>query len=554
MLIAAIFIFAASFWIVLKEKNASNFDKLNIPVSIIPLSAIFIVILIQYSIGWINNINSALMAQFELLFCILFVIILYALKEVGRKYTNSVIKFYAFGLIGALLLNLFAVFFEKIGIVFSLNEYRYVISSNRLVGFLGQSNQLSIFAVLTWFSILYIHLKGCIKDIFLYILSLSVFVVMAAAGSRSGYLIFYVLSCYWMFWINKHKNNKVFLLLIAGCLANIIVAFCWNIYFTDNNLIVERSLAVGGYNSRIEIWADAFRLALRHPLLGVGFGDFAGARWIELNGLLNDLNTHHAHNLILHFLAEFGFLFSLVIFISIGYVLFPTVLLAIRRELSLNQVYIASILFSIIGYSLLEYPLWYTYFLIPLCFMLSLLDQESFGIKFTFSKTIIFFAVIFSLLIFSFLTYNYIVIQSFYQRVVRETDNGSNVHLRTSDLKFMEISEEDAMRNSGLPLFKKYSNVMLTRTFDNSKNMIEFKLLLLRQAMLLDLNDETISRYLIHLVTYEQIYDACSIYKKLDRNAALKSIVLKRLEDASEYSNEIKKFSDANCLGFYPSK
>lgn len=553
-IVIALFILIISSWILSKWKIISECNKLHIPVSVVPFLMMFSVIILQYYFGLIENVNSALMTQFELAFCIVYIVVSFTLGRVSENYISSGVRFYAFGLIGALAFNFLAVLLERVGIVFSFNEYRYVAAGGRLVGFVGQSNQLSVLAVLAWFSILFLHLKGCVKDIFLYILGFSVFVVMAAAGSRAGYLIFFVLSTYWIYWSNKNLNSKFALFLISGCLANIIVIFCWNTLFADGNLIVERSLAIVGYSSRVEIWTDAFRLALRNPLLGVGFGDFAGARWMELSGLLNDINTHHAHNLIFHFLAEFGFLFSFIIIISIAYALWPTLYMVLRRELNLDQIYIASILFSIIGYSLFEYPLWYAYFLIPLCLMLALLDQKSLSFSFAFSGKKISSVIIFFVLILSLVTYNYYVIQSFYQRVARETANGSNIHLRTSDLKFMEVSEEDAMRASGLPFFKKYSNVMLTRTFENSKNMIEFKLALLRQAMLLDLNEETISRYLIYLVTYEQFYDACFIYKKLDRNLALKTNVKNRLKDASEYSSEIREFSDAKCLKFTYTK
>ena len=113
---------------------------------------------------------------------------------------------------------------------------------------------------------------------------------------------------------------------------------------------------------RWSIWAGAVRMFLEAPWIGAGFGRFPG-RFLEI---APDLDpplpagvTTHAHNLLLQVAAELGLPGLLVL----GAGLVAWWLGARRAAPSPERIWLFGVLAVIGVHSLLEYPLWYAYFL-----------------------------------------------------------------------------------------------------------------------------------------------------------------------------------------------
>jgi len=119
--------------------------------------------------------------------------------------------------------------------------------------------------------------------------------------------------------------------------------------------------------SRFRIWADALHLIAQHPWTGVGWGNFNFA-W----SLTPFPNRHpaffdHTHNLPLQLAVELGVPLALLVCALLIRALWQ----AWRRALSAEPAAsvagrCAVMMVVLIGlHSLLEYPLWYAYFLLP---------------------------------------------------------------------------------------------------------------------------------------------------------------------------------------------
>ena len=140
----------------------------------------------------------------------------------------------------------------------------------------------------------------------------------------------------------------------------------------------KRFDAAGDFSaSRFGIWSNALELIRQHPWFGVGFGEFNFAwsltpfpgRPIEF--------FDHAHNIVLNLLAEMGVpLGGLVI----GLLLFG-LWHALRNAVAQGRdsaeryphqraAFVIVVLVSV--HSMLEYPLWYAYFLLPTAFAFGL--------------------------------------------------------------------------------------------------------------------------------------------------------------------------------------
>ncbi|MBL0719249.1 O-antigen ligase family protein [Piscinibacter sp. Jin2] len=123
-------------------------------------------------------------------------------------------------------------------------------------------------------------------------------------------------------------------------------------------------------SGRRGIWADALRLIREQPLSGVGWNRFnlawtlsPGMQW--RGGLLT-----HAHNLPLHLAAELGLPLAGTVLGLLAWALWRGSRLMPRSPAATVA---ALMLAALLLHSLLEYPLWYAYFLLPACWLLGAL-------------------------------------------------------------------------------------------------------------------------------------------------------------------------------------
>jgi O-antigen ligase len=128
---------------------------------------------------------------------------------------------------------------------------------------------------------------------------------------------------------------------------------------------------------RLGIWSNALALIASHPWFGVGFGDFNFA-WTLTP--FPDRPTEffdHTHNLILNFMVEMGVPLATLVLALMVYALRQALGNAIRdgREPGpacpvQRAAFVIVLLVAV--HSMLEYPLWYTYFLLPAAFAFGL--------------------------------------------------------------------------------------------------------------------------------------------------------------------------------------
>ena len=128
---------------------------------------------------------------------------------------------------------------------------------------------------------------------------------------------------------------------------------------------------------RWDIWSNTLALIASHPWFGVGFGDFNFA-WTLTP--FPDRPTEffdHTHNLILNFLVEMGVPLATLVLALMLYALWQALRNAIRDGREPGAAYPVQraafvIVFLVAVHSMLEYPLWYTYFLLPTAFAFGL--------------------------------------------------------------------------------------------------------------------------------------------------------------------------------------
>ncbi|MDE2479829.1 MAG: O-antigen ligase C-terminal domain-containing protein, partial [Betaproteobacteria bacterium] len=131
-------------------------------------------------------------------------------------------------------------------------------------------------------------------------------------------------------------------------------------------------------NARSIIWRDAWEVFRMHPLRGWGWGQIGwGLEQASLAGRLHPLpleNIDNAHDLLLQLLAETGVVGTLPV-LALGLGWLWRISGAWRRGARGADAR-AAVLAPLLGcaflglHSLVEYPLWYAYFLLDLAFLL----------------------------------------------------------------------------------------------------------------------------------------------------------------------------------------
>jgi len=243
----------------------------------------------------------------------------------------------------------------------------------RAVGNLRQPNHLS--SLLMWAciaTVVLLQLKRLPLAAAAVLLSALVFAVVLTA-SRTG-LVSVLLLALWGL-LDRRATRPARVLLIA---APLIYALAW---WLMSQWAASTQQAFGGAarlaetdisSSRFAIWANTLALIAEHPWAGVGWGRFNMAWSLTPFPGRPTAFFDHAHNLPLHLAVELGLpLAALVLALLLGS--FGRAAWRAWGEAGDEGVARrgAVLVVVMIGlHSLLEYPLWYSYFLLPAAFAL----------------------------------------------------------------------------------------------------------------------------------------------------------------------------------------
>jgi O-antigen ligase len=126
-------------------------------------------------------------------------------------------------------------------------------------------------------------------------------------------------------------------------------------------------------SSRFKIWANTLDLILAHPWTGVGWGQF------NLAWTLTEFPTRpiaffdHTHNIVLQWAVELGIPMALLLIVLCATGLWPLLNAMTDTSPPDDRQGVRLAAATIVGvlalHSLLEYPLWYAYFLLPGAFV-----------------------------------------------------------------------------------------------------------------------------------------------------------------------------------------
>jgi hypothetical protein len=245
----------------------------------------------------------------------------------------------------------------------------------RAIGNLRQPNHLA--TVLLWSSVAIVAstcsgrrawqiLAGVVFSLFVFCIVLS--------ASRTGAIGVGLLALWGL--LDRRSSRRSQLLLSAPLIYATGWAFMqwWSSATAQPFAAAHRVQTEGLSSSRFAIWSNTLDLIAQQPWTGVGWGRFNFA-WslTPFPGRPQEL-FDHAHNLPLHLMAELGVPLGGAITLGLLWLMWR----AFRRSWAVEGedgiAYRAAFMMLVmVGlHSLLEYPLWYLYFLLPTAWLLGL--------------------------------------------------------------------------------------------------------------------------------------------------------------------------------------
>jgi O-antigen ligase len=162
------------------------------------------------------------------------------------------------------------------------------------------------------------------------------------------------------------RRRRVAIGLLIAVITLLLASVAAYVVFTQ----VERAVSL---TQRISLWRDVWHIVRTHPWLGVGFGQLNFAWTLTALPARSPDVFDHAHNLLLHWAAEFGLITTTLLLGLIALSLTS----ALRSNRSPDRFAMLAIIAVALWQSLAEYPLWFAHFLLPTAVCAALLVRAS---------------------------------------------------------------------------------------------------------------------------------------------------------------------------------
>lgn len=356
-------------------------------IAMLPLGLLLLVV-IQYGLGKMPYFGQMLLVALYLMWAALLVMLGARLRELlGLPTVATALA--VFLLIGA-----------ELGALLGMHQHYQWHSfldpvvtmkvSPAVFGNVAQPNHYADYETLGLVSLGLLYARGALRAWQVAPLAVPILFVLPLTGSREIWFylaVLVVLAALWPAREPAREPARRALLqfslaaLVGFGLMHLVLQLPW-LQAPGATSTVERMFGtdVRSGSIRLGLWAEAAQVFLRHPLVGAGFGEYGWQHFLMtavrgtdgIPGLYNN-----AHNVIMDVAAEGG-LAGVAVLLG---TLWVWARQAARAPLTAYHWWGYALLAVLGIHSLLEYPLWYAYFLGIAAVLLGLLDDTRYRIE-----------------------------------------------------------------------------------------------------------------------------------------------------------------------------
>jgi O-antigen ligase len=248
--------------------------------------------------------------------------------------------------------------------------------SPRVYGNLGQPNHFAAYVTLALCSAAYLHGSGRLHTGWAAACAVLLLPALVLSGSRGPwiYLALVAALALLLFQARRDAGSRKLLIFSLCLIPGIVIA---GFVVGQGGVAVPSTAAdpggqvtsaqrlfeaAAGLDPRAQLAAEAWRMFLSAPVLGAGFGQFAWHHFLyaaETGATAAPGIYNHAHNLVLHLMAETGAAGALLVTGAAAIWLLD--LRGVKRDL--EWWWVLALLGILGAHSMMEYPLWHSYFL-----------------------------------------------------------------------------------------------------------------------------------------------------------------------------------------------
>ncbi|MBK5648884.1 PglL family O-oligosaccharyltransferase [Acinetobacter proteolyticus] len=350
--------------------------KIIIPRAQLWITPIIAVPLLQWSFGLVNDFSTALLSSLYVFAFWLMIVLGYnlSLQADQREALMQEISKLLFGI--AMVCSVMAIV-QWCGLGGVINGIMQLKGDRPYANF-GQPNHLATFLIMGLMGALYLYEKRAIASYWLLPASLLILFTVALTQSRTSWVVCLFILFYWMYKQYKQQPRFNFRLLWVWCIGFFVIAI-WGLPLLGNlfsseviqtSSVAER--ASSGY-LRFDIWTQMLLALKQQPWLGYGWNQTSVAQISIFN-----LHPSHewvisAHNVLLDILVWNGLPLGLFIIAYMGLWFFWLD----RNAKDSTSVIAIMMVAAILIHAMLEFPQRYAYFLLPMGFLLGLVQTQT---------------------------------------------------------------------------------------------------------------------------------------------------------------------------------
>ncbi len=247
---------------------------------------------------------------------------------------------------------------------------------------LGQPNHLALLFCLAIASVWWLFQSDKLRSGIAILLALLLLWGLVLTQSRIGWLIIPLFALFIGFW----RNHMTFKPIPVALLVVLVTGYFCGVLalpsLTGLGITTSAAEHIRSGFVRLVLLQQALEISLTNPWFGAGWYEFGSQQVKIAADFAPSLYSRHAHNIVLNFAAELGWPVTITIVATLGYWLYLCCLRPDQHKPLSKEIGFATLFFSaVLVHSLVEYPLWYAYVLIPTAFLLGMVHQEQLGTK-----------------------------------------------------------------------------------------------------------------------------------------------------------------------------
>ncbi|MCU4378579.1 PglL family O-oligosaccharyltransferase [Acinetobacter haemolyticus] len=361
-------------------------QNIKIPRAQLWMLPIMSIPLIQWSFGLIGELSIALLSTFYLFTFWLMIVLGFNLSLQQPHRREQLMQGFSYlVLVTAVLTSLMAILqWLKLESYFSLVNQ---LKGNRPFANFGQPNNMATFLIVGLFGALYLYEKQKAALWLLVPSSLLILFAISLGQSRTSWIVLIFTFVYWIYKQYRHNPRLNFPKLVLWCAVFVLLSsylLPWLTQWisaeqlsssvTQTASIVDRA---GRGHERLGMWMQIVHAIAEQPWWGYGWNQtsIAVVESLEFNTVQVWFNS--SHNILLDVLVWNGIPLGLLI---IGYVGLWLLWLNLQSKETVSIVAMLMVA-AILIHAMLEFPQRYAYFLLPMGFLLGLIQSQTPNLK-----------------------------------------------------------------------------------------------------------------------------------------------------------------------------